>query len=120
MIISTKEYNATARVKHQLFNHLFIHLTIRLLVNLSIHLFIVARSFSGNSYMKMKMPHDLHGKRTKVVLNIRPAKKAGVLLYTDSKDNGDFLGLFLKDGYVIYRYKSDSFILLNDIRQRTF
>ncbi|XP_028394352.1 uncharacterized protein LOC114518524 isoform X7 [Dendronephthya gigantea] len=60
------------------------------------------RFFSGDSFLSLRTP--VQGDRTELVLYIRPMTDEGVLLYTDSEKSGDFLGLALKDGHLIYRH----------------
>lgn len=72
--------------------------------------FLAPRFFSGNSFLSLRTPYDLQGDRTELVFYIRPMMGEGVLLYTDSEKSGDFLGLALKDGHLIYRlvyFKTD-------------
>ena len=63
--------------------------------------------------MSLRSPYDLRGDRTDLMLHVRPMKDTGVLFYTDSQSSSDFLGLALKNGYVVYRLVSseDSYTL---------
>ena len=53
--------------------------------------------------MNLRAPYDLRSDRTELLLHVRPMKDTGVLFYTDSERTGDFLGLALNNGYVLYR-----------------
>ena len=53
--------------------------------------------------MSLRSPYDIRSDKTELILHVRPMKNTGVLFYTDSESSGDFLGLALDDGYLVYR-----------------